>query len=174
MTNARSIKRALLASVMAMLLCCTMLLGTTYAWFTDEVTSTGNIIKSGTLDVDMKWANGKEAPADAAWTDASAGPIFNNVLWEPGYTEARHIKVVNNGTLSLNWSLAIVPNGEVSKLGDVIDVYCTKFAAAQINDRDVTNLEYKGTLTEFLASSIANGSLGTLVLHGSMDKCTLF
>ena len=142
MTNAKTTKRALLASVMAMLLCFTMLIGTTYAWFTDEVVSNGNIITSGTLDVTMEWANGKEDPTTATWTDAATGAIFNNELWEPGYTEARHIKISNAGTLAFNWTLAIVPNGNVSALADVIDVYLygagdrASSDAKQVADRD--------------------------------------
>ena len=159
MTNKKTMKRSLLLSALSLVLCISMLVGTTYAWFTDEVTSNNNVIKSGTLDVAMEWANGKEAPADAAWTNASAGAIFNNDLWEPGYTEARHIKISNVGTLALNWNLAIVPNGEVSALADVIDVYCTNYGAKQINDRDVTGLEYKGTLAEWISTGVASGSL---------------
>ena len=158
MTN-KNLKRAFLASLMAFILCVSSLLGTTYAWFTDSVTSNDNIIASGTLDIEMSWANGKEAPASASWKDASEGAIFKSDLWEPGYTEARHIKIDNVGTLALKYKLAIVANGEVSALGDVIDVYCTEYAAKQINDRDTTGLEYKGTLAEWLRTDIAAGEL---------------
>ena len=51
MTNKKSTKRALLVSAMAMVICFTMLLGTTFAWFTDSASSNGNIIKSGTLNI---------------------------------------------------------------------------------------------------------------------------
>ena len=85
MTNKKGIKRSLLMSALALLLCVSMLIGSTFAWFTDSVTSAGNIIKSGTLDISMKWADGKEDPATTtAWTDASTGPIFNYDKWEPG------------------------------------------------------------------------------------------
>ena len=47
MTNAKSTKRALIVSILALVLCFTMLLGTTYAWFTDEVTSSGNKVQAG-------------------------------------------------------------------------------------------------------------------------------
>ena len=166
MTNQKTLKRALVTSIIAMFLCFTMLIGTTYAWFTDSVTSENNIIKTGTLDITMEWANGKEAPASATWKDASQGAIFNNDLWEPGYTEARHIKIENVGTLALAWTLAIVPNGEVSELADVIDVYiygANKYAASnakQVADRDnLDSFQYVGTLTEVLSTGIASGKL---------------
>ena len=54
MTNLKTTKRALFSSVIALLLCFTMLLGTTFAWFTDSATNSGNKIMSGTLKVDME------------------------------------------------------------------------------------------------------------------------
>ena len=57
-------KRKLLVSALSLLLCIGMLVGNTFAWFTDNVTSTNNIIKSGTLDVEMYWADGTEAIPD--------------------------------------------------------------------------------------------------------------
>ena len=171
MTN-KTTKRALLSSVFALVLCFTMLLGTTFAWFTDSVTSESNIIKSGTLDVTMDWAQGTEDPASAAWVDAAKGPIFNNDLWEPGYTEARHIKITNVGTLALNWTLAIVPNGEVSKLADVIDVYYYDYGGykdsatgnigkcKQVAGRtELSSFVYLGTLSEVLLADIKVGGL---------------
>ena len=110
----KATKRALLSSVLALFLCFSMLLGTTYAWFTDSVTSANNIIQSGTLDVEMEWAEGKEIPSSANWKDASTGAIFNYDRWEPGYVEAKHLKITNAGTLALKYQLRILANGVVS------------------------------------------------------------
>ena len=124
MTKRKSTKSALISSVLALLLCFTMLIGTTFAWFTDSVTSAGNIIQSGNLDVEMYWADGDEDPADSnVWTKVDGSAIFNNDKWEPGYVEAKHIKIANEGNLAFKWRLRIVPNGEVEELADVIDVY---------------------------------------------------
>ena len=151
MTNNRSTKKALVLSMLSLMLCFSMLLGTTYAWFTDSVTSAGNIIKSGTLDVEMYWADGTEDPAATTWTDASAGAIFKYDKWEPGYVEVRHIKIENKGTLALKYSVSIVANGEVSDLADMIDVYYVD-PAVQVADRAVLTADKKlGTLTEVLA-----------------------
>jgi len=126
MTNAKSTKRALISSVIALLVCFTMLLGTTFAWFTDSVTSAGNIIQSGNLDVAMYWAEGQKDPtaADTVWTDASTGAIFDYDKWEPGYAVARHIKIANEGTLALKYIVRIVANGTVSeKIANVNGMY---------------------------------------------------
>ena len=160
MTNLKTTKRALLSSVIALLVCFTMLLGTTFAWFTDSVTSANNIIQTGTLDVEMYWAKGTEDPSSADWKDASQGAIFNSELWEPGYVEARHIKIANVGTLALKYKLAIAPNGEVSELADVIDVYFVD--PAQIATRDsLAALTPVGTLRQMIddPDGAAYGSL---------------
>lgn len=152
MTNFKTTKRALLSGVVALFICFTMLLGTTFAWFTDSVTSSNNIIQTGTLEIGMYWAEGSEAvPADnSGWTDASQGAIFNNTKWEPGYVEAKHIKIANEGTLALKYKLLIVPNGEVEALADVIDVYYIE-NATQITDRDMlAGLTPVGTLRDMI------------------------
>ena len=146
MSNFKSTRRALVTSIISMLLCFVMLLGTTFAWFTDSVTSSGNVIKSGTLDVEMYWAAGTEDPDAASWTDASKGAIFDYDRWEPGYTVARHLKIENKGTLALNYKLAIIPHGEVSKLADVIDVYYIPGSLQVDRDTDLSAYN-KGTLS---------------------------
>ena len=173
MTNFKSTKRALFSSSVALLLCFTMLIGTTFAWFTDSVTSSGNIIQSGTLDVEMHWAEGKSNPNanDTAWNDASKGAIFKSDKWEPGYVEVRHIKISNVGTLALKYQLHIRANGDVSDLADVIDVYFVD-PAVQVADRTALNgIEPVGTLTEVLAGMPGNAS-GDL-LSGKSDTVTL-
>ena len=160
MTKSKTTKRALLSSVIALLLSFSMLIGTTFAWFTDSVTSSGNIIKSGTLDVEMHWAEGTKDPAatDTAWKDASTGAIFNNDKWEPGYVEVRHIKISNVGTLALKYQLHIFANGDVSDLADVIDVYFVD-PAVQVADRTaLASVEPVGTLAEVLAGMPGNAS----------------
>ncbi len=164
MTKSKSTKRALLMSALALLMCVSMLIGSTFAWFTDSVTSSGNIIKSGTLDVTMEWADGTKAvPADDStdWKDASAGAIFKSELWEPGYTEVRHIKIANEGTLALKYQLSIAANGEVTDLADVIDVYYAD-PAVQVTDRTVlTDANKLGTLSAVLEqiNTTASGNL---------------
>ena len=171
MTKTKSTKRALLLSALSLLMCVSMLIGSTFAWFTDSVTSSGNIIKSGTLDVEMYWADGTEAPDSATWTDASTGAIFNYDKWEPGYVEVRHIKIANEGTLALKYQIKIVANGEVSDLADVIDVYYVD-PAQQIADRTALTDDNKlGTLTDVLAN-LANTANGELPA-GENDTITL-
>ena len=166
MKKVQSTNRALLMSVMALFLCFTMLLGTTFAWFTDSVTSAGNKIMSGTLNIEMYYAKGTEDPASAEWKNAQGVAIYTaDQLWEPGYTDAKHIKISNEGSLALKYQMAIIPTGEVSKLAEVIDVYLYQTEgvlenATQITARTAINEAMKvGTLAEVISKGIVHGTL---------------
>lgn len=116
MTNRKSTKRALLLSALSLLLCMAMLVGSTFAWFTDSVTSGRNTIVSGQLDVNLYYAT---LDANNEWTDyapvTESTKMFNeNALYEPGYTEVVKFKVVNEGTLALKYSLDAKIYGETA------------------------------------------------------------
>lgn len=97
MTSKKTTKRALLTSVIALLLCCSMLVGTTYAWFTDEVESGNNVITAGNLDV--------EVTQDGQ--DIRERKLFEDILWEPGVVAYENITVENKGTLALKYDLLV-------------------------------------------------------------------
>ncbi len=158
-------------NVIAIIITFAMLISGTFAWFTDSATSTGNIIKSGNLDVEMSWADGTENPETASWEDASTGAIFNYDRWEPGYVEARHIKIENVGTLAFKYKVKFIANGEVSKLADVIDVYYCD-PATQVADRTALVDEMKiGTLADVI-ENMGESASGNLVA-GANHNITL-
>ena len=81
MTKSQVTKRALVFSVLSLLLCFSMLAGTTYAWFTDTVASTGNIIQSGILDAALVDANGNSLEGKPLSFEKAAGaPADEQVL----------------------------------------------------------------------------------------------
>ena len=103
MTNRKSVKRALVASIMAIMLCAVMLVGTTFAWFTDTASSGLNKIVSGNLDVEL------ESSTDMVnWEKVTADTkLFkDDTLWEPGHTEVVYLKVVNVGKLALKYEVS--------------------------------------------------------------------
>ena len=124
MTNRKSTKRALLGSVMAMVLCLAMLVGATFAWFTDTASTGVNKIQAGKLDValEMKDAAGQWVSAEGKtlnWVKAAAG---EQVLWEPGCTYTLpELRVVNNGNLALKYKIQITGIQGDAKLNEVID-----------------------------------------------------
>ena len=107
MTQSKRTKRALLASVMAVLLCAAMLIGTTFAWFTDSVTSGRNTIVAGNLDVELEYATATEGTL-GGWTSVNdATDLFGDGLWEPGYAQVVYLRVRNAGTLALRYQLSM-------------------------------------------------------------------
>ena len=159
MTNKKTTKRALFMSLMAMLLCFTMLLGTTYAWFTDSVTSAGNKIVSGSLKIDLELLD-KESGAWSSIKD-SGKAIFDYDKWEPGYTDVKILKVVNEGTLALKWYAKLVTASELGILADVIDVYVCPSATELTYPDDLTGYTRVGTVAEFV-NTIENTTKGKL------------
>lgn len=138
----RSIKRTLLGSLTAMILCIAMLMGTTFAWFTDESVSENNVIKTGTLDIEVYWTDTLKGE-ETEWKNVegpNAEPIFNYDRWEPGYAEARYIKIENNGTLAFKYMLNIIPNAEETHLADAIDVYYAENVTQNVDNRSLNGL----------------------------------
>ena len=169
MNNAKHTRRALLSSVVALVLCLTMLMGTTFAWFTDTATVSVNTIQSGTLAIDLVAADGKTSlEGKTIGFKTYDGRAQDKILWEPGCTyELDEVKLINKGNLHAKFLVTIsAVNGETDggiDLAEVIDVY-----------EGETKL---GTLREILNSGKAlkegniapNGeevlSFGTISLH---------
>ena len=92
MTNSKSTKRALVSSALAILMCVAMLIGTTFAWFTDTASTGVNKIQAGNLDIELQMKDN-----DDNWVNAEGKtlPFLVNgkipaegtpILWEPGGT----------------------------------------------------------------------------------------
>ena len=134
MTSSKSTKRALISSTLAILMCAAMLIGTTFAWFTDTASTGVNKIVSGNLKVDIIGADSdshieKLNFTKAATTDAEAGA---EILWEPGcryLTEG--FRIANKGNLALTWKAQVNTGATAANEGnfdllDVIDFYLVK------------------------------------------------
>ena len=155
MTKRSSLKRSLVLSLTSLILCVAMLLGTTFAWFSETITSEINTIKSGNLDVELEYYT------DGGWKKVSgATDIFDpNALWEPGYTEVVYLKITNLGSLAIKYNLGINISSETEgtnvegnkfKLSDYIkfgaqdvtavDAYADREAAVAAVDATATIL----------------------------------
>ena len=123
MTNRKSTKRALLGSVMAMVLCLAMLVGATFAWFTDTASTGVNKIQAGNLDVQLVDENGNSLEGKTLEFKKAANAAEGEaVLWEPGCTyELPAVYVKNNGNLALKYKVAITGINGSAKLNEAID-----------------------------------------------------
>ena len=119
----KSTKKALLTSVLALVLCMSMLIGTTFAWFTDSATTSVNTIQSGKLDVVLEYS----VDEGTTWADAEGISLGfldkdENALWEPGCTyKMPWLRVRNNGNLALKYQIVISGLTGDAKLLEVIE-----------------------------------------------------
>lgn len=104
MTKKHSTKRALLSSVLVLLLCLSTFVGTTFAWFTDSVTSANNIIQSGKLDVKLYHSDAVVADEEV---DANTILFDDVTLWEPGVMVWEEFTVENAGNLALKYQFTL-------------------------------------------------------------------
>ena len=177
MTNRKSTKRALLGSVMAMVLCLAMLVGATFAWFTDTASTGVNKIQAGNLDVQLVDENGNSLEGKTLEFKKAANAAEGEaVLWEPGCTyELPAVYVKNNGKLALKYKVVITGINGSAKLNDAIDW--------TINDADLSAdhslaagatseaLTIKGHMQEAAGNDYMNESIDgiTITVYATQD-----
>ena len=121
--NQKATKRALLTSVMALVMCVVMLVGTTFAWFTDTASTAVNKIQAGTLDVKLLAEDGVTSLEGKTlkWQKA-AGAEDEDILWEPGCRyKLQPIIIKNAGTLALKYKIVISGIDGDAKLNKAIE-----------------------------------------------------
>ena len=128
MNNKKTTKRALLSSVMAIVLCLAMLIGTTFAWFTDSASTAVNKIQAGNLEIELQmkdkngeWVNaeGKTLPFLVEGKIPAKG---TQILWEPGCTYyVPEVRVVNKGNLAVKFEYVNELLGVTGKLAEVLE-----------------------------------------------------
>ena len=122
MTSSKSTKRALVSSTLAILMCVAMLIGTTFAWFTDSASTAVNKIQAGTLDIQLLDAQDNSIEGQSLAWQKAAGHENDVVLWEPGCTyNLQSFKIKNNGNLALKYKIVISGIVGDAKLLEAID-----------------------------------------------------
>ena len=154
MTKSKQTKSALFSSVVALLLCFTMLLGTTFAWFTGEDSSSVNKIQAGTLDIQLLDARGNSLEGKTLSWQKAEGHENDEVLWEPGCTyNLQTITIKNKGNLALKYKIEITGIQGDAKLNEAIDW-------------TITNTNTESGLDEY--HSLAVGAEDSLTISGTM------
>ena len=150
MNNKKATKRALLTSVMALVMCVVMLVGTTFAWFTDTASTGVNKIQAGNLDIELQYATAWDGTTGAptAWADAEGQTLTfktkdnratDKILWEPGCRyELPELRIVNKGNLALKYKITVNGVTGDAKLLKAIDFTAkmggTEIALDSLND----------------------------------------
>ena len=165
-TNKTS-KRAFLGSVISIALCLSMLIGTTFAWFTDTASTAVNKIQSGTLDVDIVDAKGDTLNGKTLYfRDVNNN---TNILWEPGATfKLDTFQIVNKGNLALKYKVVISGIDGDAELLNAINFTVTK------GDADPVKLaDWEGVLLPEGAEAMDGADVkttGVIAISGKMDE----
>ena len=159
-------KRSLLASVLALAMCVTMLVGTTFAWFTDSASTSVNRIQAGTLNVDIVDESGDSLDGKSLSFRNVTGET--NIFWEPGATFfTQGFKIVNEGDLALKYKVVVSGLTGDAKLLEAID-----FAVVTDNtkkDADAVSFAEEGQLLTKGASAPADNAV-YYYLRGHMKE----
>ena len=163
--NKKATKRALLTSVMALVMCVVMLVGTTFAWFTDTASTAVNKIVAGNLDVDIVGEDGKTL--DGKTLNFVNKENQSNILWEPGATFfTQGFKIVNKGNLALKYKVVVSGTTGDAKLLKAIDfAFVTDNTTPDANPESFAN---EGKLLKQNDSAPANN--GVYYLRGHMKE----
>lgn len=110
--RAAALRQALMLSISSMLVCAMMLVGMTYAWFTDSAVTAVNAIHTGTVNADLMYKTSEGtyrrlSHSTSLFADTKTNP------WVPGHVEIKYLKIENNGTLPIRYSLGV--NAAISK-----------------------------------------------------------
>ena len=125
MNNKRATKRALLTSVMALVMCVVMLVGTTFAWFTDTASTAVNKIQAGNLNVKLMMLKGSSwvsAEGETLTFKTKDNRTADKILWEPGCTyKLPALRIDNRGNLALKYKIIISGIKGDAKLNEAIE-----------------------------------------------------
>ena len=158
----RKHRSSFLLSLLMVVLCGSIIIGSTLAYFTSEQTTDENIIAASTLKAGLDWAYQLPGSEDG-WQNAANGVLFNETSWEPNYSAARYIRVKNGGSLAFSYELNVLPTMVVEggpELMDVIDVYYGVVDAdtpAITRSNFAQQLTRMGTMTELLSNEHGAG-----------------
>ena len=153
MNNKRATKRALLTSIMALVMCVVMLVGTTFAWFTDTASTGVNKIQAGNLDVELEYKNSDTAVFTKA--DKNTEVFKDGALWEPGHVEYVVLKVSNAGSLALKYKLGINIAGETGST----NVLGNEFKLSDYIKFGVVDEDLSGKTRDEMVAAVTDGKL---------------
>ena len=170
-----SSKRALLLSVLSMVICVSMLIGSTFAWFTDSATASVNTIKSGNLDVELvkpeAKADGTYEPlgSEALKWVAKDGRAQDKILWEPGCEyNLESFRIQNNGDLALKYKVVISGLTGNAKLLEAIDFTVSVDGDALVAKDGESTVSTVADLNNFEGTLKAGDVTGKITITGTM------
>ena len=163
--NQKATKRALLTSVMALVMCVVMLVGTTFAWFTDTASTGVNKIQAGNLKVDIVDEHNESLVGKTlSFKDVNGK---TDILWEPGATFfTQGFKIANEGNLALKYK--VVVSGTT---GDTGLLKVMEFDVVSAMTKTGSEVDFTRTPGQLQPSTTDAPSVsGIFYLRGHMDE----
>ena len=145
-------RKALVISFLLILVSLITFTATTFAWFSDSVSSNNNIITVGNLDAEMYWAD----DLSDTWhniEDEKYNTVFKHNNYEPGYTTVKYLKIVNTGALAFKYDLSLLATGTVGKLAEVVDLYYLSNVSSKVS---LETMNKTGVVKDVLGKSLNN------------------
>ncbi|MBQ4074372.1 MAG: hypothetical protein IJD39_04130 [Clostridia bacterium] len=154
----RKMRTPLFTTLLMIILCASIVAGSTLAYFTSEVGSESNIVAAKELKAGMQWSSDGED-----WKNAADTVIFNHQRWEPNYADVKYLLLENAGGLAFEYELNIVPTHVHEGKGNLLDVIDVYFGVIGQDTPAITRANFKsvlqkaGTLTQLLTNEHGAG-----------------
>lgn len=163
----KNTRKLLVSSLIMILSCCLLFAGTTFAWFSDSVTSGNNIITAGNLDVELEYSKD-----GSSWfgVDETTKLFKTDTLWEPGHVEAVVLKVTNAGSLALKYSVSLdtIEVASINVASEELLLSKHLVLASKVTmDEEVTAVKDRPSALKFAAENKKQDKFDT-VLEGTL------
>ncbi len=166
-----SSKKALFLSVISMVICVSMLIGSTFAWFTDSATANVNTIQAGNLDVELVGKDGKTLTEALKWAKSAEAPEGEKVLWEPGCKyNLEPFAIKNSGNLALKYKVVISGLTGDATLLEAIDFTVSVDGDALVAKDGESTATTAASLNNFEGTLEAGKTTGLITITGKMKE----
>lgn len=123
----KAVKRSIILCALSLVLCVALLVGSTFAWFSDSITNSGNTISAGNLTAQWSYRILNDDTAAYEPVSEELALFSADTVWQPGEPHGYDFKVENTGSVDFEWELTIdladTAGESQNNLTDVLEVY---------------------------------------------------
>lgn len=146
----KAVKRSIILCALSLALCVALLVGSTFAWFSDSITNSGNTITAGNLTAQWSYRTLNDDTAAYEPVSEELALFSADTVWQPGEPHGYDFKVENTGSVDFEWELTIdladTAGESQNNLTDVLEVYVDGEITTPEFDADGVAVLIDGTL----------------------------
>lgn len=109
-------------SLLLFLFSLVILTGYSYGWFTDQITSYNNVIKTGSIKSDLTYCSDRYCAIEDKFENVLDKQIYGTKLWKPSDFDVKYFKVRNIGSLPFVYTFNLIGNSNCD-LSKYLQVY---------------------------------------------------